>query len=220
VNVTTTLFDMDGLLLDSEILWHEAELEILGDLGVPIEREGTRATKGMFVAEVVDHWFAIAPWSGPSREEVVEQILQRVGDLVETKGVMMPGALRAIDLADERGRIAVASSTPRSLIERCLRHFDLLGRFEAIATAADEPYGKPHPGVFLTAATLLEARPAQCLVFEDSGAGVLAAKAARMVCVAVPVVEERQMGAFAIADLVLASLEDLSVEWLDTQFSR
>ena len=220
MHLTTTLFDMDGLLLDSEILWHKAEVEILGELDVPIVTRGTRSTKGMFVSEVIAYWYGISPWSGPSCAEVEHQILERVGELVETKGRLMPGALRAIDLTSSRGRVALASSTPRSLIERCLHHFSLLDRFEVIATAADEKFGKPHPAVFLTAAEKLNVPPTACLVFEDSGAGVLAAKAARMACVAVPVTAERTMPEFSLADLVLSSLEALEESWLDERFAR
>ena len=219
MSLSATLFDMDGLLIDSEILWHEAELEILGNLGVPVASHETRATKGMFVAEVVSYWHGVAPWEFPSRDVVVEQILQRVGDLVESKGRLMDGAVRAIDLTSERGRVALASSTPTSLIERCLNHFDLRQRFELIASAADELYGKPHPAVFLTAASRLGVSATSCLVLEDSAAGVLAAKAARMCCIAVPVAEELSLAAFGIADLCLESLSDLTDTWLDQRFS-
>jgi len=215
-----TLFDMDGLLLDSEILWHKAELQILGDLGVPIPHEAVRLTKGMFVAEVVQFWFDRHAWSGPSQEEVVAMILQKVGDLVESEGRLLPGALRALDVAAERGPIAVASSTPMPLIVRCLDAFSLRSRFVSLHSADVEPFGKPHPGVFLSAAKGVGVAPTSCLVFEDSAAGVLAAKAGRMTCVAVPVAEERRMPAFQIADLVLESLEDLSTDWLDERFSR
>jgi sugar-phosphatase len=218
--LTATLFDMDGLLLDSEILWHKAELKILGDLGVPIPPGEVRLTKGMFVSEVVDYWFAQHPWESPSRPEVVEMILQAVGDLVESEGVMMPGALRAIALASERGPIAVASSTPMPLIMRCLENFNLVELFQSIHSADIEPYGKPHPGVFLTAAKALGAAPTSCLVFEDSAAGVLAAKAGRMTCVAVPVADELRMPAFQIADLVLNSLDELTPGWLDERFAN
>ena len=220
MHLTTTLFDMDGLLIDSEILWHQAELEILGALGVPLDRDGTRVTKGMFVSEVVAHWYRIAPWSAPSQTEVVAQVLDRVGELVETVGQLMPGAVRAIELSAERGAVGLASSTPVALIERSLEHFGLLDRFAVVASAADEQYGKPNPAVFLTAAQRLGADPAACLVYEDSAAGVLAAKAARMQCVAVPVKEERAQSAFAIADLVLTSLDELDVSWLDERFGR
>ena len=59
-----SIFDMDGLLIDSEILWHEAEIDILGGLGVPLAVEGCRSTKGMFVEEVTAHWYAAAPVAG------------------------------------------------------------------------------------------------------------------------------------------------------------
>jgi phosphoglycolate phosphatase-like HAD superfamily hydrolase len=66
VTLRATLFDMDGLLLDSEVLWHKAEIEIFGSLGVPIDETMGRSTKGMFVNEVVEHWYSRYPWSGPS----------------------------------------------------------------------------------------------------------------------------------------------------------
>ena len=214
-----TLFDMDGLLLDSEILWHKAEVEIFGSLGVPIAEAEGRSTKGMFVNEVVNFWFSLYPWSGPSTDDVVELLLGRVGDLVESEGRLLPGSLRSLDLAGERGPMALASSTPMALIVRCLKHFDLLDRFLSIHSAEFEPYGKPHPGVFLTAAASLDVAPSACLVLEDSAAGVLAAKAGRMTVIAVPTHDDRGHAEFLLADLVLESLEELSPEWLDERFA-
>jgi sugar-phosphatase len=219
VSVRATIFDMDGLLIDSEILWHKAEVEIFGRLGVPISQSQDRSTKGMFVDEVVEYWYERFPWSAPSSEEVVKMLLERVGDLVEGEGRVLPGARRALDLASARGPIALASSTPLSLIYRCLDHFGLRDRFASVHSAEFEPCGKPHPGVFLTAARSLGVKPQNCLVVEDSAAGVLAAKAASMTVVAVPVREDRDLVAFALADLVLESLDDLSPEWLDEHFS-
>ncbi len=209
---------MDGLLLDSEILWHKAELEIFGELGVAIDREG-RSTKGMFVAEVVEYWYARSPWGEPAPSQVVAQLLERVGDLVEAEGRLLPGAVRALDLTGARGPLALASSTPMSLILRCLEHFALRDRFQSIHSAEVEPFGKPHPGVFLSAAAALGVSPRACLVVEDSAAGVLAGKAAAMTVAAVPAKEDRQLAAFAIADLVLDSLEDLDESWLDERFA-
>lgn len=218
MTLRATLFDMDGLLLDSEILWHKAEVEIFGSLGVPLE-EASRSTKGMFVTEVVNYWFERFPWSSPSTDDVTLSLLARVGDLVESEGRLLPGSLRALELTGERGPLALASSTPMPLIIRCLKHFELLDRFAAIHSADVEPYGKPHPGVFLSAASSLGVAPRDCLVFEDSAAGVLAAKAANMNVVAVPVKSDRALPAFALADLVLASLEGLTPEWLDARFA-
>jgi beta-phosphoglucomutase-like phosphatase (HAD superfamily) len=219
VSLRATLFDMDGLLLDSEILWHKAELEIFGSLGVPLGNAAGRSTKGMFVEEVVAYWFAKYPWRTPAPDVVVDQLLNRVGDLVESEGRLLPGALRALDLTGERGPLALASSTPMPLIVRCLTHFGLLERFVSLHSAESELYGKPHPGVFLSAAAALSVAPASCLALEDSAAGVLAAKAARMCVVAVPTSEDRHEPEFALADLVLDSLEVLTPEWLDQRFA-
>lgn len=219
MTLRATLFDMDGLLIDSEILWEKAEKEIFGDLGVPIGQYHGRLTKGLFVDEVVKFWYAMHPWTGPSREEVSKMVLQRVGDLVESEGVLLPGVEHALSLCSERGPIALASSTPLLLIERCLNAFSLKDRFATISSAEFEEYGKPHPAVFLTSAKSIGAEPTDCLVFEDSSAGVLAAKAGRMTVVAVPVLEDRELPAFGLADVVLSSLNDLDAGWLDEQFA-
>ncbi len=219
VSIAATLFDMDGLLIDSEVLWHKAEVEIFSALGVPIAENSIRSTKGVFVDEVVDYWYARYPWSGPSVDEVVVTLLERVGSLVDTEGRLLPGAIRAIDLASARGPVALASSTPLGLILRCLDHFDLTDRFASVHSAEFEPYGKPHPGVFLTAASALGSAPPRGRVFEDTGAGVIAARAASMRVVAVPTTEDRAEVEFLLADLVLDSLEELAPEWLDQQFA-
>ena len=147
------------------------------------------------------------------------QLLERVGELVEREGVLLAGAERAIDLTSARGPVGLASSTPLALIYRCLDTFGLRDRFAVVQSAEFERFGKPHPAVFLSAADSLDVDPRECLVLEDSAAGVLAAKAARMAVVAVPVVEDRAMPEFALADLVLASLDELTPAWLDEQFA-
>jgi sugar-phosphatase len=211
-----SIFDMDGLLIDSEVLWHEAELEILGDLGVPLESQGFRTTKGMFVHEVTEHWYGLYPWPGPSPDEVAVSIVDRVIDLILAKGSLKPGAVAAIDLCSARNwPLAVASSSQYRLIDAALEHFALRDRFALIHSAEDEEYGKPHPAVFLTAASKLGAPPKRCLVWEDAPAGVLAAKAASMACIAVPEAGEGAHPAFGLADLVVDSLERVDSASLD-----
>ncbi len=203
------IFDLDGLLVDSEPLWQQAEVEILGDLGVPLVPSACRQTKGMFVAEVTRYWYERYPWSRPDPDEVAGAVVDRVIDLVTTEGRLQPGARGAIALCREHGTsLAVASSSEHRLVRRVLDHFGLAGEFPVVRSAEDEPYGKPHPAVFLAAAAELGVAPARCLVWEDAPAGVLAAKAARMACVAVPEPAERDRPAFAVADVVLGSLEE------------
>jgi sugar-phosphatase len=207
---------MDGLLIDSEILWHEAEIEIFGGLGVPLAADGCRSTKGMFVDEVAARWFGLYPWIGPTPAEVAVTIVDRVIQLVLTKGELKPGAEHAIDLCAGRGlALAVASSSQYRLIDTALAHFGLRDRFALVHSAEDEAYGKPHPAVFLTAAAKLGVVPRRCLVWEDAPAGVLAAKAASMACIAVPERGEGHHPAFGLADLVVDSLADVDAAVLD-----
>lgn len=203
------IFDMDGLLVDSEPLWHEAEVEILGALGVPIARSDTRHTKGMFVREVTRYWHERFAWTGPSTDVVATEIVNRVIELVDERGTMLPGVAKAVDLCRDHGlALGVASSSEHRLISFVLERFGLAPLFAVAHSAEDEPYGKPHPAVFLTTAKRLGTAPDRCVVWEDAPAGVLAAKAARMTCVAVPAAEERGHPALGIADAVLGSLEE------------
>lgn len=203
------IFDMDGLLVDSEPLWHEAEIEILGGLGVPLAASQCRQTKGMFVHEVTRYWYERYPWRGPDPDEVATAVVDEVMALVVARGRLQPGVGRALALCRGHGvPLAVASSSQYRLIDLVLGHFGLRDEFELVYSAEEEPYGKPHPGVFLNAASRLGVAADRCLVWEDAPAGVLAAKAARMACVAVPEPAERHRPAFAIADAVLGSLEE------------
>jgi len=205
-----SIFDMDGLLVDSEPLWHEAEVEILGGLGVPLAASDCRQTKGMFVGEVTRFWHERFPWPSPDPDTVAREIVDAVGSLVLAKGRLQPGVDRALATCRRHGLpLAVASSTEYRLIDLVLAHFGLADEFVVVHSAEDEPYGKPHPGVFLTTASELDVAPDRCLVFEDAPAGVLAAKAARMACVAVPEPAERDRPAFALADAVLVSLAEV-----------
>ena len=212
-----SIFDMDGLLIDSEILWHEAEIEILGDLGVPLAADGCRSTKGMFVNEVTKFWHEQYPWAGPTPDEVAVTIVDRVIALLLAKGELKPGAEHAIALCAARALpLAVASSSQYRLIEVALDHFGLRHHFALIHSAQDEEYGKPHPAVFLTAATKLGADPRRCVVWEDAPAGVVAAAAASMACIAVPEHGEEGHPAFGLADLVLGSLLEMDdARWND-----
>ena len=83
-----SIFDMDGLLIDSEPLWHEAEIEILGTWGILLAPSGCRQTKGMLVNEVTDYWYGRYPWDAPAPDEVAVEIVDRVMELVVKKGAL------------------------------------------------------------------------------------------------------------------------------------
>lgn len=209
------IFDMDGLLIDSEPLWQEAEVEVFGALGVPITREACVETRGLRLDEVVSLWMRRHPWEGPGEREVHGRILETMAALIRTRGEALPGAIEAVEEMRRRTpRIGLATSSPGMLIDAVLGTLGIRGEFDVIHSAEGEPYGKPHPAVFLSAARLLEVAPTDCVAFEDSLAGVVSAKAARMACVAVPEPAQADDPRFSLADRVLASLLELpAIDW-------
>ncbi len=209
------IFDMDGLLIDSEPLWWRAEVEIFNDLGVPLQESMCHQTMGLRTSEVVSYWYGQFPWTGASQSIVAERLINRVSELVVTVGEPMPGAIEVVQLCRQMQLpLALATSSPMSLIESVLNKLGLPDAFDSINSAQTEAYGKPHPAVYLTSATRLGVEPTKCVAFEDSIRGIISAKAASMRCIAVPAAQEREDPRFAIADIKLDSLEQIDESWL------
>jgi HAD superfamily hydrolase (TIGR01509 family) len=213
--IAGVIFDMDGLLIDSEPLWRIAEIEALAAVGVPIDDEAARATTGLRTDEVVEQWFARYPWPDPPKTTIEARIVARVIELLRERGEPMPGVPETLAALTEAGLpLGIASSSQSEVIATVLDALGLTDAFRVVQSAEHEPYGKPHPGVYIEAARRLGLPPTQCLAFEDSPNGVIAAKAARMACIAVPdpaLAADRRFGA---ADLILPSLTEFRIELL------
>jgi beta-phosphoglucomutase-like phosphatase (HAD superfamily) len=216
--IRAALFDLDGLLVDSEPLWRRSEVELFATVGLHLTDAECEETTGLRIDEVVKLRHRQRPWASPSVDAITAHIVDRMVALLATESVAKAGVHHAIDLCANRGlRLLVVSSSPTRLIEAALERLGVRGRFEGVVSAEHEPYGKPHPGVFLRAAEGIDVSPLDCLVLEDSLNGVIAAKAARMTCIAVP---ERADPRFALADLVLPSLEALDPDTLAALAAR
>src|SRR5215207_1119301 len=207
------IFDMDGVLIDSEPFWQESEIEVFGRAGLALTRELCTQTMGLRVDEVVEYWRRRRAFDGAPAGTLEDAIIGGVVERIRARGEAKEGAAHALGFFRARGlRVALASSSAYRLIEAVTERLCLAGEFEVAYSAEDEEYGKPHPGVYLSTARRLGVAPAGCLAVEDSFNGVLAAKAARMKCVAVPEPAQRSDPRFAIADVVLDSLAAVDME--------
>ena len=204
------VLDMDGLLIDTEPIWRTAAQEVFAALGVQLTEADLLSTTGIRIDEVAAAFLARhPPQTAPGPAGVADRITDLVVDYVARDGVPMPGVPEAIALCQRRGlRLAIASSSPKRLIDAVCARLQL--DIDIRCTALDEPHGKPAPDVYLAAARRLGLSPARCLAVEDSPAGVVAAKAAGMACVAVPDPLLTADPRYRQADLVLASLTDLT----------
>jgi len=209
--ILAAIFDMDGLLIDSEPLWDQAELEVIATLGVDTSRRHELPdTLGLRIDLVVALWFAQQPWNGPSVDEVTQRIITRAMTLVEEQRPLLPGVADAIALCKAQGlKVGLASASPLRMLERVLTLFDLRDQFDVLASAEHLPYSKPHPQVYLDAAAKLGVDPLCCVTLEDSVNGMVATKQEHMRSIVVPAEENRSDARWALANVRLNSLTEL-----------
>jgi sugar-phosphatase len=214
--IDTVLFDMDGLLLDTEPLWGESMLRVAQKHGIPITRERFKETTGLRIYEVTDYWSVKFPWQGSSSVEVADEILDDIIATSKEKGSVLRGVKKALELLkDNHYKIGLASSSPHRMIDELVTHFGIKHYFGAINSADRAELGKPHPAVFLDCAAELGATPLQCVVLEDSVNGMIAGKAARMKVIVVPDALHFDDPRFAVADAKLSSMEDFDIAMLE-----
>jgi sugar-phosphatase len=200
---------MDGVLVDSEPLWHEAEIAAFAARGVTLSSADCLETTGVRIDDVVRHWQRRFPAAlgGVDPGALVDDIVAGVVARVLARGEAMPGALVAVDAVVAAGfPLGLASSSPPAIIDAVLRRLGVRDRFSAVHSAWGLPRGKPDPAVYLEACAGLGVRPADAVAIEDSQSGLLAALAAGMMVVAVPDPRTRPPAAAERAAAVLGDL--------------
>jgi sugar-phosphatase len=214
--IKAIIFDMDGLLVDSEPYWKIAEKICFGKLGLTLTDELLRQVMGFRLTEVVEHWYNYQPWGEKNFEAVEADVLETVKQLIIENADALPGVMQTLELCKKNGyKVALASSSAMSLINVVVDKLNIRHYFDLLVSAEFEPYGKPHPSVFLTTAQKLNVLPTECLVFEDSVNGMIAAKAARMKCIVVPELEKQEELYWQLANFKLVSLEEFKLEMVD-----
>lgn len=209
------IFDMDGVLVDSEPLWRLAERQTFAEVGLELSDADCETTMGMRTDEVIAHWFRKTPWDGASETEVEARLETRMRELIAKNATAMPGVERSIAMIRREGlALGLASSSSPTLIDAVLTKLGLVDAFTVTHSAVTEKQGKPHPAVFLSAARLLGIDPTQCVAIEDSVAGVQSATGAAMRVIAVPPPHLFDESGYDQADIKLRSLEDLTEEML------
>ncbi|WP_261576252.1 HAD family hydrolase [Frankia gtarii] len=182
--VAAVVFDLDGVLIDSEQVWDDVRRAYVAERGGRWEADSTSRMMGMSTAE----------WSGylaeigvpGSAADIADEVLRRVADRYGSAPPLLPGAVDAVRALAALHPLGLASSSARMLIELVLGHTGLAGLFRAVVSSEEVPRGKPAPDVYLEAARRLDVPAGDCVAVEDSTNGLRAAAAAGMVVVAVP----------------------------------
>lgn len=175
------IFDMDGVIIDSEGFWKQAEFEVFSKIGVELSAELCAVTCSMTTAEVTQFWYERFPWHGKTHNDVENAVVNRVAELINEKGKLIEGVKYLIHRLSSAGyKIGLATNSPACLISVILQKFELENYFDATTSAEFEEKGKPHPSVYNTISRKLNVHPKNCVAIEDTESGLVAAKAAGM----------------------------------------
>lgn len=214
--LTTVIFDIDGLLIDSEPLWHESATVVFNQYGVKLTDAMYASTTGLRTKEFVQWWFGYFGIDMEHAAEAEKNIVAGVLKRIEEKANIMPGVPHIFEFfANKQFKIGLATSSPPALIDLVVRMTGIDAFLSATASAEYLPYGKPHPQVYLNCAEAMQSKPTECICFEDSFNGLIAAKAARMKCVIIPHHSLNKDERWGAADLKLSSLQNFGALHFD-----
>jgi HAD superfamily hydrolase (TIGR01509 family) len=203
------VFDLDGVIVDSEHLWDEARRELVRERGGTWLDEATRVMMGMSSVEWSQYMHDELGVDMPPKE-ISSAVVERLERLYRRELPLIPGAVEAVRALAGRWPLGLASSANRQIIDLVLELADLEGDFDATVSSEEVPRGKPAPDVYFEAAARLGVPPDGCAAVEDSANGIRSAASAGMKVVAIP---NRQFppaaDALQLATVVLGSVEEL-----------
>jgi HAD superfamily hydrolase (TIGR01509 family) len=210
--IDAVVFDLDGVLLDSEEIWDRAREELARERGGRWHDQAQRDMMGMSSTEWSRYMHDVIGLSEPP-EEISREVVSRLTELYAEELPAIPGAREAVERLAARWPLGLASSSNRELIDLVLDLLEVKHLFAATVSSEEVARGKPAPDVYLEAARRLGVDPTGAAAVEDSHNGILAAKAAGMRVLAIPNAHfPPHDDALATADVVLASLAELTAE--------
>ena len=207
--IAAVIFDLDGVLIDSEQLWDDARRELVRERGGTWRADATHSMMGMSSLEWSRYMHDeldvdLAP------EEISEAVVERLERLYRERLPLFPGAVETVETIAQHHRLGLASSANRQIIDTVLELAHLDRFFAATVSSEEVPRGKPAPDVYLEVARRLRVAPVDCGAIEDSSNGIRSAAAAGMTVVALP---NRDFPpddeALGLATAVLGSLTEL-----------
>ena len=212
--IEAVVFDLDGVLIDSEQVWDEARRALAAERGRPWPDTASRDMMGMSSPEWSRYMHDVVGVPD-SPEEISAEVVRRLERIYRERLPLLPGAVEAVERLADRWPLGLASSSNRELIDLVLELSGLARHFRATVSSEEVASGKPAPDVYLEAARRLEVAPDRCAAVEDSENGILSAKAAGMRVLAIPNPHfPPSEQALAVADVTLASLAELTPERL------
>ncbi|BDU00738.1 haloacid dehalogenase [Nocardia sputorum] len=210
MGITAVVFDMDGVLIDSEPVWEAVRRGYVAEKGGRWLPDTQQRLMGMSTGE----WSAYLSGElgvGEPPETVARDVIERMAERYDAGVPLLPGAIEAVQRISEQWPLGLASSSPRELIDTVLGRTGLIEYFSVTFSTEEVDRGKPAPDVYVTVATFLRRRPSDCVAVEDSSNGLRSAHAAGMRVIAAPRPEYPPAAdALGLAAKVISGLDELT----------
>lgn len=201
-NFALIIFDMDGVILDSEPLWDIAEFKVLNKYGLSKDAYDSNLTTGFRLQDIVAFWKTKCDLNAENKT-IEDEIVDELNILIQRETQPMPGVIDLIQFfASQDIKMCIASSSPNKVIENVVNLFDIKRYFTSIHSAQDCSIGKPNPEIFIKAINHSGVRSQDTLIIEDSVNGVIAAKSAQCKCVAIPPTDSMHDPSYCISDYI------------------
>ena len=210
--IRAVIFDLDGVLIDSEPIWRRVEAKTYQAMGLPVTEKTFLATTGVRLDMAVAKTYEMFPWGpAPTKKEVVQKIISGMEKAIKKEGQAKDGVCETLALCQKKGvKIALATSTYLRLVRITLNALGLSKSFSVIHSGEHEKHPKPAPDIYLTVAKKLRVKPTECIAIEDSPVGIESATRAGMRCVAIVDPHHKSDPRYEIADVRLNSLKDFN----------
>jgi HAD superfamily hydrolase (TIGR01509 family) len=218
--VDAVVFDLDGVLVDSETIWDQLRREVAAEAGRAWPDDATRAMQGMSTQEWSRYLHDVVGIPD-SPEDIARTVIDRMSVRYREHLPLIDGAIAAVIRLAEHWPLGLASSSPRALISAVLDVSGLAPAFQVAVSTEEVPAGKPAPDVYLTVASRLGVRPDRAVAVEDSSNGLRSAAAAGLAVIAIPhAAFPPAPDALALASMQLHSLDELTPEVVLTAAAR
>jgi HAD superfamily hydrolase (TIGR01509 family) len=203
------IFDMDGVLIDSEPLWKIAMEKVFSDLGCKLSKNDFQRTVGLRIDEVINYWNKDQNLGVSDEKSVEDDIINRMIELVRENPIPLTGVMETLEyLSKNKLKIGLATSSPNQLLQAVLDGLKIDHFFDVAHSAEFEEFGKPHPAVYLETAKKLNVDSNKCLVIEDSLNGIISGMSAKMKVICIPEKTHLKEPRLKVADFMF---EDMSL---------
>ncbi|WP_038125932.1 hexitol phosphatase HxpB [Thiomicrospira pelophila] len=203
------IFDMDGLIVDSEPYWKKAEYKVFSALGCEVTPQDQQHTANLTTQAVTEYWFAKSPWQQP-KHHAEQAVIEEVEALLKTQCQAKLGFYQALDLCRQHDlKVGLASNAPLRLCRAITQSLNCAAAFDCILSSEQVKAGKPAPDVYLHALKTLNASAELTLALEDSITGAKAAKSAGLKVIGIPSEHHYYEPLKHLADVTLSSLCEL-----------